>query len=129
MMDESASPRDGNQDGNAAVKAQSEESLQKADSLAPLEETTGSFIPPRQTSDGRLLNASSLGMDSDDFAIPKNLLEKDEGLRGVLRPEPVVAAIVVFVIIFILFIAYLIRITPQDTPKDDARRQQTHLRV
>ncbi|HUQ30878.1 MAG TPA: hypothetical protein VM095_02115 [Pyrinomonadaceae bacterium] len=89
------------------VQVSSEEALEKADQLAPLEEQKGR--PLRQNSDGE----GVILVDTGDLKLPSDFTEKDEKSR-LFGIEPITAAIIVFALAFIAFIAYLISI---ETPK------------
>jgi hypothetical protein len=90
------------------VQVSSEEALEKADNLAPLEEQKGK--PLRQNTDGE----GVIVVDTGDLKLPSDFTEKDEGKSRLFGLEPITAVIVFLALAFIAFIAYLIS---TETPK------------
>lgn len=88
------------------VQASSEEGLEKADQLAPLEERAGK--PANQSSN----NGGGIIVDTGSLKLPAEFTEKEEGKPGLLGLEPVTIVILTFALAFIAFIAYLISIEP-----------------
>jgi hypothetical protein len=96
------------------VQASSEEGLEKAEQLAPLEEQERAGKPSHQlTSSEGVIN-----VDTGSLKLPSELTEKDEGKSGLFGLEPVTIVILVFALAFIAFITYLISIEPT-TVKDE----------
>lgn len=90
------------------VQVSSEEALEKADQLAPLEEQKGRPLRQNTDSEGVIV------VDTGDLKLPSDFTEKDEGKRRLFGLEPITAIIIFFALAFIAFIAYLISI---ETPK------------
>jgi hypothetical protein len=91
----------------------SEEALEKADQLAPLEEQRGK--PLRQKSDGE----GVIIVDTGDLKIPNDFTERREGKSRLFGVEPIAVVIMVFALAFIAFIAYLIY-TEQPKVKEES---------
>jgi hypothetical protein len=90
------------------VHASSDEGLEKAEQLAPLEEQERAGKPSHQlTSDEGMIN-----VDTGSLKLPSDLTEKDEGKSSLFGLEPVTIVILVFALAFIAFITYLISIEP-----------------
>jgi hypothetical protein len=96
------------------VQASSEEGLEKADQLAPLEERAGKSA--NQSSN----NGGGITVDTGSLKLPSEFTEKEEGKSGLFGLEPVTIVILVFALAFIAFIAYLISVEPPKT-RDDAK--------
>jgi hypothetical protein len=96
------------------VQVSSEEALEKADSLAPLEERKGK--PLRQNSDGEGI----IVVDTGDLKLPSDFTEKDEGKSRLFGVEPITAVIIVFALAFIALITYLISIEQPKVKEESA---------
>ncbi len=94
------------------VQASSEEGLEKADQLAPLEERAGKSAS--QISN----NGGVINVDTGSLKLPSEFTEKEEGKSGLFGLEPVTIIILTFSLAFIAFITYLISIEPPKT-KDE----------
>ena len=88
------------------VQASSDEGLEKAAQLAPLEERTGKSVHQNSNTDG------VISVDTGDLKLPTEFTEKEEGKSGLFGLEPVTIVILAFALAFIAFIAYLISIEP-----------------
>jgi hypothetical protein len=88
------------------VQASSEEGLEKAEQLAPLEEQAGKSAQQNSNNEG------VISLDTGELKLPSEFTEKEEGKSGLLGLEPVTIVILVFALAFIAFIAYLISIEP-----------------
>lgn len=91
------------------VVALSEEAAEKADSLAPLEETLGA------TGRRALFKTNQATIEQDatgatgELRLPQDLLERKESWRHLLLHfEPIVVALVITVLLFICFVTFLI---------------------
>ena len=93
----------------AALHPSSEEGLEKAAQLAPLEERAARS--PRQSSN----NGGSIVVDTGALKLPSEFTEKGKEKSGLLGLEPVTIVILVLALAFIAFITYLIAVEP---PKD-----------
>jgi hypothetical protein len=103
-----------------AVQVSSEEAMEKADRLAPLEERERK--PANQQSEGEGL----IRVDTGDLKLPSDFTEKREGKSRLFGLEPLTIIIMVFCLAFIAFIAYLISIEPakaKDEPAPAVERQ------
>lgn len=89
-----------------AVQASSDEGLEKAAQLAPLEERAGKSA--NQSSN----NGGVISVDTGSLKLPTEFTEKEEGKSGPFGLEPVTIIILTFALAFIAFIAYLISIEP-----------------
>ncbi len=89
-----------------AVHASSEEGLEKAAQLAPLEERAGK--PTHQIAN----NEGVISVDTGNLKFPTEFTEKREGKSGLFGLEPVTIVILIFALAFIAFITYLISIEP-----------------
>jgi hypothetical protein len=89
-----------------AVQASSDEGLEKAAQLAPLEERGGRSA--LQASN----NGGVISVDTGNLRLPSEFTEKDEGNSGLFGLEPVTIVILAFTLAFIAFIAYLISVEP-----------------
>jgi hypothetical protein len=95
------------------VQVSSEEALEKANQLAPLEERKGRLARQSQN-DGGVIQ-----VDTGDLKLPNDFTERGEGKPRLLGLEPVTIFILIFSLAFIAFIAYLISIEPANA-KDEA---------
>lgn len=102
-----------------AVQASSDEGLEKAALLAPLEERAGKSV--NQSSN----NGGVISVDTGELKLPSEFTEKDEGKARLFGLEPLTIVILAFALAFIAFIAYLISIEPpqaKDEPPPAAER-------
>jgi hypothetical protein len=88
------------------VQVSSEEALEKANQLAPLEERKGR-LARQSPNDGGVIQ-----VDTGDLKLPSDFTERGEGKPRLLGLEPVTIFILIFSLAFIAFIAYLISIEP-----------------
>jgi hypothetical protein len=89
-----------------AIQASSDEGLEKAEQLAPLEERAGKSA--NQNSN----NGGVITVDTGSLKLPKEFTEKEEEKSGLFGLEPVTIVILTFALAFIAFVAYLISIEP-----------------
>lgn len=98
------------------VQVSSEEALEKADQLAPLEERKATRT--RQDSN----EGGVIRVGTGELKLPADFTERADGKHRLLGIEPVTIFILVFSLAFIGFIAYLISIEPPPPPpaRDEA---------
>jgi hypothetical protein len=96
-----------------SVQVSSEEAMEKADRLAPLEERAGKSA--NQKSDDKGL----IRIDTGDLKLPSDFTEKREGKSRLFGLEPLTLVVLVFCLAFIAFIAYLIY-TEQPKVKEES---------
>ena len=101
------------------VQASSDEGLEKAEQLAPLEERARK--PAGQNSN----NEGLMVVDTGDLKLPKDFTDKDEGKSHFLGFEPVALVILIFSLAFIIFIAYLISMEPSKAKDNPAPAAET----
>lgn len=89
-----------------SIHASSEEGLEKAEQLAPLEERAGMSTHQLTNNDGVII------VDTGNLKFPEEFTEKKEGKSGLFGLEPVTIVILTFALAFIDFITYLISIEP-----------------
>lgn len=88
------------------VHASSEEGLEKAAQLAPLEERVGKSTHQITNNEG------IISVDTGNLKFPSEFTEKREEKSGPFGLEPVTIVILIFALAFIAFITYLISIAP-----------------
>ena len=96
-----------------AVQASSDEGLEKAAQLAPLEERAGKS---HQNSN----NGGVITVDTGSLKFPTEFTEKAGEKSGLFGLEPVTIIILSFALAFIAFIAYLISIEPPKVKDEPA---------
>ena len=89
-----------------AIRASSDEGLEKAAQLAPLEERAPKS--DRQNSN----NSGVILIDSGKLKLPKDFTEQGEGRSGLFGLEPITIVILTFALAFIGLMTYLISVEP-----------------
>jgi hypothetical protein len=100
-----------------AVQASSDEGIEKAAQLAPLEERRSN----RQNSN----NGGVITVDTGKLKFPSDFTEQGDDESGLFGLEPVTIVILTFALAFIAFIAYLISIEPPKTKDEPAPAVET----
>ncbi|HKQ99269.1 MAG TPA: hypothetical protein VJT09_01275 [Pyrinomonadaceae bacterium] len=94
------------------IHSSSKRALKKADRLAPPEE--------RATKSANGNSKGVIALDTGELALPKDLVETNEGKWSFLGLDPLALIILLFSLAFIIFIARLISTESAET-KDEAR--------
>ena len=94
------------EDHHDPIKATSDEGLEKAAQLAPLEELAGKSGRQNSSAEG------VISVDTGDLKFPAEFTEKRGAKAGLFGLEPVTIVILTFALAFIAFIAYLISREP-----------------
>jgi hypothetical protein len=96
------------------VQASSEEALEKADRLAPLEEQEEKSANQKSDDEGLIR------VDTSDLKLPSEFTGKNDEESHVLGLEPLTLIIIVFALAFIAFITYLISTEPSNVKAEPA---------
>jgi hypothetical protein len=88
------------------VQVSSDEALEKAEQLAPLEERKGKHTRQNLKAEG------VINVDTGDLKLPSDFTERREEKPRLFGVEPIAVVIMVFSLAFIAFIAYLISTEP-----------------
>jgi hypothetical protein len=91
------------------IHVSSEEGLEKAERLAPLEERAV------KSTHQSLNNKGVISVDTGDLKLPESFTGKGEGKPRLFGVEPITIIIITFALAFIAFIAYLISVEPPKT--------------
>ena len=94
------------------VEVSSEEALEKAERLAPLEERAQKPAHQKSKDEG------VIKVDTGSLKLPNDFSD-EEGKSRLFSVEPITVVILLFALAFIAFIAYLIAIEPQPA-RDEA---------
>jgi hypothetical protein len=97
-----------------AIHATSDEGLEKAAQLAPLEERARKSKPQNSNAGG------VIRVDPSSLKLPKDFTEQEEGKSGLLGLEPITIVILTFALAFIALMTYLISIEPPKAKDEPA---------